>query len=159
LTLPAFLVAIDAGALFLAVPELSRGLGATTTEQLWIIDIYGFLLAGLLITMGALGDRFGRRRLLTVGSAAFGMASAAAAFSTSPAELIAARAGMGIAAATLMPSTLGLIRVLFDNDPRLGRAISLWATAQFAGGAFGPVVAGVLLEHFWWGSVFAINVP
>lgn len=129
------------------------------TEQLWVIDIYGFLLAGFLITMGHLGDRIGRRRLLLIGGAAFGLTSVAAAYSTTAGSLIARRALMGVAAATLMPSTLALISNMFTDDRQRGWAIAGWATSQCAGAAFGPVVTGLLLEHFGWGSVFPLNVP
>jgi DHA2 family multidrug resistance protein-like MFS transporter len=159
LALPTLLVALDIGALFLALPHLSADLGASSTEQLWITDIYGFLLAGFLITMGTLGDRIGRRRLLLIGAAAFTVASVLAAYSTSPEMLIVARALLGIAGATLSPSTLALISNMFRDAQQRGKAISLWATCQFAGAALGPVIGGLLLQHFWWGSVFLLGVP
>lgn len=159
LSLPTLLVALDIGVLFLALPHLSTDLGATSTEQLWITDIYGFLLAGFLITMGNLGDRIGRRRLLMIGAAAFGAASALAAFSWTPEILIFSRALLGIAGATLGPSTLALISNMFRDGRQRGRAISLWATCQFGGAALGPVIGGLLLEHFWWGAVFLLGVP
>ena len=143
----------------LAIPQLTSHLRPTNAQLLWIVDSYAFLVAGSLMTMGALGDRVGRRRLLLIGAAAFGLASLLAAFSTSPTMLIAARACLGIAGATLMPSTLALIRVMF-SDPRQRRtAVGIW-TASFAlGGVLAPVVAGILLRHFWWGSVFLVAVP
>jgi DHA2 family multidrug resistance protein-like MFS transporter len=159
LALPTLLVALDIGALFLALPHLSADLGASSTQQLWIMDIYGFLLAGFLITMGTLGDRVGRRKLLMIGAAAFTVASVLAAYSTSPEMLIATRALLGIAGATLSPSTLALISNMFRDARQQGVAISLWATCQFAGAALGPVIGGLLLEHFWWGSVFLLGVP
>ncbi|MFG1709357.1 MFS transporter [Nonomuraea sp. M3C6] len=159
LTLPTLLAAVDINVLFLALPQLSADLGTSGVEQLWIIDIYGFMVAGLVITMGTLGDRIGRRRLLLTGAAAFGIASVLAAYAVSPAMLIACRALLGIAGATLMPSTLALITNMFRDDRQRGTAIAVWATCQFAGAALGPVVGGLLLEHFWWGSVFLLAVP
>ncbi|GLW98474.1 MFS transporter [Microtetraspora sp. NBRC 16547] len=159
LTLPTLLVALDINSLFLALPHLSADLRTSGTEQLWITDIYGFMVAGLVVTMGTLGDRIGRRRLLMIGGAAFCLTSLLAAFSVSPAMLIGARALLGVAGATLMPSTLALIGSMFRDARQRGTAIAVWATCQFAGAALGPVVGGVLLEHFWWGSVFLLAVP
>ncbi|HEX5994777.1 MAG TPA: MFS transporter [Jiangellales bacterium] len=159
LALPTLLVALDIGALFLALPRLSADLGASGVEQLWITDIYGFMLAGFLITMGNLGDRIGRRKLLLIGSVAFTAASVLAAYASSPAMLIGARALLGVAAATLSPSTLALISNMFPDERQRGRAISLWAGCQFGGAAFGPVIGGLMLERFWWGSVFLLAVP
>ncbi|MEV6647022.1 MFS transporter [Amycolatopsis sp. NPDC051371] len=159
LVLPTLLVAMDMTSLFLALPQLSADLGASATEQLWITDSYGFVVAGFVITMGTLGDRIGRRRLLFIGGAAFAALSVVAAFSTSPAMLIVTRGALGIAGATLMPSTLALITNMFRDDRQRGKAISIWATCQFAGGSAGPVLAGFLLQHFAWGSVFLVAVP
>ncbi|WP_214409602.1 MFS transporter [Sphaerisporangium fuscum] len=159
LALPTLLVAVDITALFLALPHLSADLGTSGVQQLWIVDIYGFMVAGFVTTMGTLGDRIGRRRLLLVGGAAFGAASVLAACSTSPAMLIAARTVMGVAGATLMPSTLALITNMFRDGRQRAKAISVWATCQFTGGALGPVVGGMLVERFWWGSVFLVAVP
>ncbi|MEU4246828.1 MFS transporter [Amycolatopsis sp. NPDC026612] len=159
LVLPTLLVAMDMTSLFLALPQLSADLGATSTEQLWITDSYGFVVAGFVITMGTLGDRIGRRRLLLAGGGAFGLLSIVAAFSTSPEMLIVVRGALGIAGATLMPSTLALITNMFRDEKQRGTAISVWATCQFAGGAAGPVFAGFLLQHFTWGSVFLVAVP
>ncbi|MCG5449736.1 MULTISPECIES: MFS transporter [Micromonospora] len=159
LALPAMLVAMDIGALFLALPHLSADLGVTSVEQLWIIDIYGFLLAGFLLTMGTLGDRVGRRRLLMIGAVAFTVASVLAAYANSGTTLIIARALLGIAGATLSPSTLALITNMFRNEKQRGVAISIWASALFGGTAIGPIVGGVMVEHFWWGSVFLLGVP
>jgi MFS transporter, DHA2 family, multidrug resistance protein len=159
LMLPTLLVAMDMTALLLALPRLSAGLGATNIQQLWITDSYGFMVAGLVITMGTLGDRIGRRRLLMIGAAAFAVLSVVAAFAVSPVMMIVARALLGVAGATLAPSTLALITNMFRDERQRGQAIAIWATCQFAGGAFGPVLAGLLLQHFWWGSVFLVSVP
>ncbi|MET9344567.1 MFS transporter [Nonomuraea sp. NPDC003804] len=159
LMLPTLLVAMDMTALLLALPRLSADLGATNVEQLWISDSYGFMVAGMVITMGTLGDRIGRRRLLLIGAAAFGVLSVVAAFAPTPLMLIVARALLGVAGATLAPSTLALITNMFRDERQRGQAIAIWATCQFAGGALGPVLAGFLLQHFWWGSVFLVAVP
>ncbi|MET8853201.1 MFS transporter [Amycolatopsis sp. NPDC004625] len=159
LVLPTLLVAMDMTSLFLALPQLSADLGASGTEQLWITDSYGFVVAGFVITMGTLGDRIGRRRLLLAGGGAFGVLSVVAAFSTGPEMLIVVRGALGVAGATLMPSTLALITNMFPDGRQRGKAISIWATCQFAGGAAGPVFAGFLLQHFAWGSVFLVAVP
>ncbi|MER5620453.1 MFS transporter [Streptosporangium sp. NPDC002544] len=159
LILPTLLVAIDTTALLLALPQLAADLGATNVQQLWISDSYGFMVAGFVITMGTLGDRIGRRRLLMIGGAAFAVLSVVAAFATSPLMLIVARALLGVAGATLAPSTLALITNMFRDERQRGQAIAIWATCQFTGGALGPVLAGFLLQHFWWGSVFLVAVP
>jgi MFS transporter, DHA2 family, multidrug resistance protein len=159
LALPTILLTLDLTVLHLAVPHLSADLQPSTSQLLWIIDIYGFLIAGFLITMGALGDRIGRRRLLMIGAAAFGAMSLVAAFSTSAEMLIGARALLGVAGATLMPATLSLIRSMFADPKERGFAIALWMTSFMVGAALGPVVGGVLLEWFWWGSVFLLGVP
>jgi len=159
LALPCVLYSMDLTVLNLAVPSLSAVLQPSAAELLWIVDIYGFLVAGSLITMGTLGDRIGRRRLLFIGAAFFGVASALAAFSTSPGMLIFTRALMGVAAATLAPSTLSLIRNMFHDPHERTVAVSIWAMSYSAGAAIGPVAGGLLLERFWWGSVFLINVP
>jgi MFS transporter, DHA2 family, multidrug resistance protein len=145
--------------LYLAVPELSADLRPSSSQLLWITDIYNFLLAGSLITMGTLGDRIGRRRLLLTGAAAFSIASVVAAFSTSAGMLIAARALLGVAGATLMPSTLSLIRNMFEDPSQRTLAIGLWTTSLSVGAAIGPLLGGALLELFWWGSVFLIAPP
>jgi DHA2 family multidrug resistance protein-like MFS transporter len=159
LLLPLLLVSMDVSVLYFAVPFISRDLSPTSAQQLWIFDVYGFVLAGLLITMGSLGDRIGRRRLLLIGAVAFSLASLGAAYSHSAAELIAARAVQGIAGATLMPSTLALIRNMFHDEKQRRTAIAIWTAATMSGIALGPVLSGILLDHFWWGSVFLINVP
>lgn len=159
IALPCILVSMDMTVLNLAVPHLAADLGPSAAELLWIVDIYGFMVAGALMTMGTLGDRIGRRRLLLIGAAFFGIASAAAAFATSPLQLIAARALLGLAAATLAPSTLSLIRNMFEDEGERRIAIGVWIASFSAGAAIGPVVGGLLLEFFWWGSVFLVNVP
>ncbi|MEV7008158.1 MFS transporter [Streptosporangium sp. NPDC051022] len=159
LALPTLVVSLDIGALYLALPSLSADLGTSGVQQLWITDIYGFLMAGFLITMGNLGDRIGRRRLLLIGAALFGVLSVVAAYSTSPAMLITARALLGIAGATLMPSTLALISNMFLDARQRGTAIAAWVSCMMLGAALGPVVGGLLLAHFWWGSAFLVGVP
>lgn len=157
--LACMLYSMDLTVLNLAVPALSRDLEPSASQLLWIIDIYGFMVAGMLVTMGNLGDRIGRRRLLMIGAAAFGLASVVAAFATSAEMLIAMRALHGIAGATIAPSTLSLIRNMFHDPAERTAAIGWWVSAFSAGAAIGPVFGGVLLEWFWWGSVFLINVP
>lgn len=159
IALPCILVSMDMTVLNLAVPHLTADLDPTAAELLWIVDIYGFMVAGALMTMGTLGDRIGRRRLLLIGAALFGIASVAAAFATSPTQLIAGRALLGLAAATLAPSTLSLIRNMFEDEGERRIAIGVWIASFSTGAAIGPVVGGLLLESFWWGSVFLANVP
>lgn len=159
LALPSLLVSIDVSVMLLALPHLSEALGASASEQLWIIDIYGFLLAGFMITMGTLGDRIGRRKLLLIGAGAFGLASALAAFAPSATWLILARAVLGIAGATIGPSILALITNMFRNPAQRGVAISIWMVTFMGGMTVGPLVGGFMLEHFWWGSVFLLGVP
>jgi len=159
LALPTLLVSMDISVLHLAVPAITADLRADATQMLWIIDIYGFMIAGFLVTMGTFGDRIGRRRLLMLGGAAFAAASVLAAFSTTPELLIASRALLGIAGATLMPSTLSLIVNMFGDDRQRGVAIAVWVAMFSLGIALGPVIGGALLELFWWGSVFLLAVP
>lgn len=159
ITLAALVYAMDLTVLNLAIPLISEDLQPTSAQLLWIFDIYGFLVAGLLITMGTLGDRIGRRKLLLGGAAGFAIASLVAAFSTSADMLIASRALMGIFGATVAPSTLSLIFTMFTDTKQRTTAISIWVAAYSAGSAIGPVVGGVLLEFFWWGSVFLIGIP
>ena len=154
LALPCLLYAMDLTVLNLAVPALSADLKPSGAQLLWVVDVYGFLAAGSLVTMGTLGDRIGRRRLLLAGAAAFGAASALAAWSTSAGQLIAARALLGVAGATLAPSTLSLLRSMFVDPRQRTVAVAVWVTSFAAGGAAGPLAGGVLLEWFWWGSVF-----
>src|ERR1700754_1052837 len=158
-TLPALLASMDLSVLFMAVPWLSADLEPSGSQLLWIMDVYGFLMAGLLITMGSLGDRIGRRRLLLAGAVAFGAASVLAAYATTPELLIAARALLGIGGATLAPSTLALLRTMFADGAQRPGAIGTWPAAFPGGVAVGPIVGGLLLEHFWWGSVSLINLP
>ncbi|WP_405142083.1 MFS transporter [Sphaerisporangium sp. NBC_01403] len=159
LALPTLLLSLDISVLYLALPHLSAGLGADSTQQLWILDIYSFMLAGFLVTMGTLGDRIGRRKLLLTGAAAFGVASILAAYSVNPQMLIASRALLGIAGATLMPSTMALIRNMFKDPKQMGSAIGVWFACFMGGMTLGPLVGGLLLEHFWWGSAFLLGVP
>ncbi|MCX4748178.1 MFS transporter [Kitasatospora sp. NBC_01287] len=159
LLLPTLVLSMDMGVLFFAVPFISTDLRPSGTQQLWIMDIYSFLLAGLLIPMGALGDRIGRRKLLMLGAAGFAAASLLAARSDGAAQLIAARALLGIAGSTLMPSTIALIRTLFTDPKQRRGAMAAWTGALTGGATLGPVVGGLLLDHFWWGSVFLVSVP
>jgi DHA2 family multidrug resistance protein-like MFS transporter len=159
LVLAVLLVAVDATVLGLATPFISEDLRPTGTQLLWIGDVYSFVIAGLLVTMGSLGDRVGRKRVLLVGAAVFGAVSVLNAYATSPELLIVARALLGAAGATLMPATLALIRNLFQDPRERSLAIGVWGAAASAGTAVGPIVGGFLLEHFWWGSVFLINLP
>ncbi|MFI6066582.1 MFS transporter [Micromonospora sp. NPDC051227] len=159
LALAALLMSLDLSVLYLALPHLSTALSANSTEQLWVVDIYGFMTAGFLITMGSLGDRVGRRKLLLLGAALFGITSVVAAFSTSFWMLFGARALMGVAAATVMPCGLGLISHMFAHPAQRGMAIASWMSCFMGGLLIGPIVGGVLLRFFWWGSVFLIAVP
>jgi DHA2 family multidrug resistance protein-like MFS transporter len=159
IALPCLLYSMDLTVLYLALPSLTADLQPSSAQLLWITDVYGFMLAGFLITMGTLGDRIGRRRLLLIGAAAFGLASVLAAFATSVAMLIVTRALLGIAAATLAPSTLSLIRNMFLDPGQRTFAIGVWVTSFSLGGALGPLLGGLLLHFFWWGSVFLLAVP
>ena len=159
ISLACVLYVMDLTVLHLAVPAISTDLRPSSAQLLWIIDIYGFLVAGSLITMGTLGDRIGRRRLLMIGATAFGLASVLAAFSTSAEMLIATRALLGVAGATLAPSTLSLIRSMFLDPQQRTIAISVWITSFSVGGAIGPLLGGLVLEFFWWGAVFLLAVP
>ncbi len=159
LALPTLLISIDVSVLYVALPSLSSDLGASGVQQLWILDIYSFLLAGLLVTMGGLADRLGSRRMLLVGGTAFGAVSVVAAFSTSPEMLIACRALLGVAGATLMPSTMALIRHMFPDPAKMAVAISVWFACFMGGMTAGPIVGGFLMEHFGWGSAFLMGVP
>ena len=159
IALPCAVYSMDLTVLNLALPTLSEDLEPSSSQLLWIVDIYGFMVAGLLITMGTLGDRIGRRRLLLIGAGAFAAASVLAALSTSAEMLIVARALLGVAAATLAPSTLALIRNMFANPRERTFAIGVWITSFSGGAAIGPLVGGLLLERFWWGSVFLLALP
>ncbi|MFE5262101.1 MFS transporter [Streptomyces coelicoflavus] len=159
LVLAVLLVAVDATVLGLATPYISEDLAPSGTQLLWIGDVYSFVIAGLLVSMGSLGDRIGRKRILLVGATAFGAISVLNAYAHTPEVLILARALLGVAGATLMPATLALIRNLFHDPRERSLAVGIWGAAASAGAAVGPVVGGFLLEHFWWGSVFLINLP
>lgn len=159
LMLPLLLVSMDVSVLYFAIPYVSQDLEPSATQQLWILDMYGFVLAGLLITMGALGDRIGRRALVLAGAVLFGAASVAAAYAHSAELLIGVRALLGLGGAALMPSTLALIRNLFHDEKQRSKAVTLWTAVMTTGISLGPVVSGLLLEHFWWGAVFLINLP
>lgn len=159
LALPTILLGLDLTLLHLVLPALAVDLQPTSAQVLWIVDAYGFMIAGLLVTMGTLGDRIGRRKLLMIGAAAFAAASVAAAYASSAAMLIAARAALGVAGATLMPSTLALISNMFAAPHQRALAIGIWATMFALGMAAGPVVGGVLLDRYWWGAAFLVAVP
>ncbi|CAL9631993.1 Multidrug efflux pump LfrA [Streptomyces sp. enrichment culture] len=159
LVLAVLLVAVDATVLGLATPYISEDLAPTGTQLLWIGDVYSFVIAGLLVSMGSLGDRIGRKRILLIGATAFGAVSVLNAYATSPEMMILARALLGVAGATLMPATLALIRNIFHDARERSLAIGIWGATASAGTAVGPIAGGFLLEHFWWGSVFLINLP
>lgn len=153
------LIVIDMTVLYTALPRLTHELHASNSHKLWIVNIYALVVSGLLLGMGTLGDRVGHKRLFLSGLGLFGLASLVAAYSPNPPALIAARAFLGVAAAMMMPATLSLIRITFADERERAVAIGIWASVASGGAAFGPVVGGLLLEHFWWGSVFLINVP
>ncbi|WP_089114038.1 MFS transporter [Streptomyces sp. SS07] len=153
------LITLDNSILYAALPTLVEDLGASSSEGLWIINAYPVVMAGLLLGSGTLGDRVGHRRMFVIGLAVFGAASLVAAFSTTPEALIAARAFLAVGAAAMMPATLALIRVTFDDERERNMAIAVWGTMAVVGSALGPIISGILLQHFWWGSVFIINVP
>jgi DHA2 family multidrug resistance protein-like MFS transporter len=159
IALPCLLYSMDLTVLHLAVPTLTRDLKPSSAQLLWIIDIYGFLVAGSLITAGTLGDRIGRRKLLFIGAGMFTVASVFAAFARTAEELIVARAVLGIAGATVAPSTMSLIRNMFHDAQQRTTAVSVWIMAYTLGGAVGPLIGGIMLERFWWGSVFLLAVP
>ncbi|SUA49010.1 Antiseptic resistance protein [Nocardia otitidiscaviarum] len=159
LALACLVYSMDLTVLHLAVPQISAELRPTSTQLLWIIDVYGFFVAGLLLTMGTIGDRVGRRRLLMVGAAAFAAVSIIAAFAPTAPVLIACRALLGVAGATLAPSTLSLIFTMFRDPAQRSVAIGVWVGSYSVGGAIGPLAGGLVLEHFWWGAVFLLAVP
>ncbi|MFI1964783.1 MFS transporter [Streptomyces pathocidini] len=159
LVLALLMVTVDATVLGLATPFLTEDLRPTGTQMLWIGDVYSFVIAGLLVSMGSLGDRIGRKRLLLSGSVAFAALSVLTAYASTPEMMIVCRALLGGAGATLMPSTLALVRGLFPDARERSLAIGIWGATASAGAAAGPILGGLLLEHFWWGSVFLINLP
>ena len=159
IALPCIVYAMDLTVLNLAVPSLSADLKPTAAQLLWIVDIYGFLAAGSLLIMGTLGDRIGRRKLLLIGSASFGLLSLVAAFARSAEMLILARALLGVAGATMAPSTLSLVSNMFRDDREKTFAVSVWVASFSLGGAIGPVIGGLILAHFWWGAVFLAPIP
>jgi DHA2 family multidrug resistance protein-like MFS transporter len=156
---PVLLVSMDGSILFLAMPRISQALSPTADQALWILDVYGFAVGSLLVAFGGIGDRYGRLKLLMIGATVFGLGSAGAAFAPTPELLIACRALMGVAGATLLPSALAVLSELFPDPRRRAQAIGIFAAAFAAGFAIGPVVGGILLGRFWWGSVFLVNLP
>jgi DHA2 family multidrug resistance protein-like MFS transporter len=159
LMFPVLLIAVDNTVLSFAVPAISLALAPTGTEMLWIVDVYSLVLAGLLVPMGSIGDRIGRRRILLAGATGFAAVSAAAAFAATPGQLIAARALIGVFGSMIMPATLSLIRNIFDDARERRLAVAIWASVFSGGAALGPLVGGALLEHFAWGAVFLLAVP
>lgn len=153
------LITLDNSVLYTALPTLTKDLGATDSQALWIINAYPLVMAGLLLGAGTLGDRVGHRKMFLVGLVVFGIASLAAAFSPTPEALIAARAFLAVGAAAMMPATLALIRVSFEDERERNLAIAVWACMSIVGAALGPIIGGLMLSHFWWGSVFLINIP
>ncbi len=153
------MLATDMGGLFLAIPTITADLTPSSTQMLWILHIGELLTVGFVLTMGRLADRIGRRRLLVIGVAVYGIASVAAAFSTSTWMLIATRALLGIAAATITPSTMSLLRNMFPDPKQFSIAIAVNLSAFSAGLTLGPPIGGLLLDHFWWGAIFLANVP
>lgn len=159
LMFPVLLVAVDNTALTFALPAIARSLDPSGVQLLWVVDAYALVLAGLLVAMGSLGDRIGRRRLLMVGISGFAAVSAASAFAPSAEWLIAGRAALGFFGAMLMPSTLSLIRNIFREPGRRRLAVAIWAAGFSGGAALGPIFGGWLVEHFWWGAVLLVAVP
>ncbi|MGW5866481.1 MFS transporter [Streptomyces sp. NPDC055239] len=153
------LITLDNSILYAALPTLVEELGASSSEGLWIINAYPVVMAGLLLGSGTLGDRVGHRRMFLIGLVVFGMASLTAAFSPTPETLIAARVFLAVGAAVMMPATLALIRITFEDERERNVAIAVWGTLAIVGSALGPIISGLLLQSFWWGSVFLINVP
>lgn len=153
------LITLDNSILYTALPTLVDELGADSSESLWIINAYPVVMAGLLLGAGTLGDRVGHRRMFLIGLVIFGVASLGASFAPNPEFLIAARAVLAVGAAAMMPATLALIRVTFEDDRERNIAIGIWGSMAVVGSALGPIVSGLLLSRFWWGSVFLVNVP
>lgn len=159
LALPALVTSVDLSVLFLALPAIVQDVGGSAEQQLWMLDIYGFVVASLLIPMGALGDRIGRRRLLMAGALGFMVFSLMAAFAPNAETLLVARAGLGVAGATLAPSSLALLKELFSDEKTRQKAIGIWTMCFMGGSILGPIIGGLLLSGFWWGSVFLMAVP
>ncbi|MEU4695673.1 MFS transporter [Nonomuraea dietziae] len=159
LCLSLLLITVDATVLHIAVPALTAALEPSSVELLWIIDAYSLIVAPLLIMFGTLGDRYGRKRLVLWGYVLFGLASAAAAFAPTPLTLILARGLLGVGGAMIMPATLSIIRQVFTDRRERALALGVWSAVAAAGAAVGPLVGGLLVQHFWWGAVFLINVP
>ncbi len=159
LSLPTLLISLDTSVLYLAFPFLVDDLHANSVEQLWIMDIYGFMLAGFLVPMGLIGDKIGHKKLLMVGALCFGLSSTLGAFSQTVNTLLIARSLMGISGATLMPSILALIRIIFIDDRERGTAIAIWMCCLMSGMVIGPLIGGYILEHFSWGAVFLLGIP
>nr|WBO77062.1 MFS transporter [Streptomyces sp. SBE_14.2] len=153
------LVAVDATVLHVAVPAVTEDLKPGAIELLWIVDVYPLVCASLLILFGTLGDRVGRRRILLLGYGLFGVASALAAFADTAQVLIVARALLGVGGAMIMPATLSILRQVFPDRRERALAIGIWSAVAAVGAAVGPLLGGFLLEHFWWGSVFLVNIP
>ncbi|PWV84521.1 MFS transporter, DHA2 family, multidrug resistance protein [Prauserella marina] len=153
------LITVDNTILYTALPTLTKELGAGSSESLWIINAYPLVMAGLLLGAGTLGDRIGHRRMFLTGLVVFGAASVMAAFSPNPATLIASRGVLAVGAAAMMPATLALIRITFTDQRERNMAVAVWGSVSIVGGALGPIIGGVLLRYFWWGSVFLVNVP
>ncbi|HIE5648699.1 TPA: MFS transporter, partial [Stenotrophomonas maltophilia] len=153
------LVTLDNSVLYTALPTLTAELSASAGQALWIINAYPLVMAGLLLGAGTLGDRIGHRRMFLIGLVVFGVASLAAAFSVTAAQLIAARALLAVGAAAMMPATLALIGLSFHEERERNIAIAIWGSVAIVGAALGPIIGGWLLQHFWWGSVFLVNVP
>ena len=158
LMLPVLLVSVNNTALSFALPAISQGLRPTAAQLLWIVDVYPLILAALLIPMGSLGDRIGRRKMLFIGSTGFGLISLLAAFAPSAQWLLAARVGTAVFGSMLLPTTLSLLRTVFHDDRQRSLAIAIWTAGFSAGAALGPIAGGFLLNHFWWGSVFLLAV-
>lgn len=159
LTIAVFMMATDLSILYLAAPQISADLQPSTSGMLWIIHVGELLAVGFALTMGHLGDTIGRRRLLLIGVFVYGLASLLAAFSTAAWMLIAARALLGVATATMMPSTMSLLKIMFKDEKQFSLAIAINLSAFSAGMSLGPPIGGLLLEHFWWGAIFLVNVP
>src|SRR3954447_23861513 len=153
------IISLDNTILNVALPALTQQLNASTSQLQWIVDGYTLVFAGLLLTAGSLGDRFGRKTFLAIGLVVFGFGSLSATFSTSSTMLALSRSFMGVGAALIMPATLSLLTNIFTDPRERGRAIGVWAAVAGGGSAIGPLIGGFLLQHFWWGSVFLINVP